>query len=237
MPTIKKRSKTAQKQQPEDEIRSLARQASHFAAANKNVLSSSAAVLVVVLILVFGYRYLNSQREQQAAPLVATAYGYYNPAQGTPPDYGRALEMFRDVQKRFPSTMNGAIAQYYIGNSLMDYGRYDEALKAYQTFVEKYANDSFLLGLVYERIGYADTGLGRQGDAIKAFLQAEKLLGPGAATLEIARLYEAAGNTAGAQQKYKEIADKLAGTPWAMEAMGKVQKISPMPAAAPKTGK
>ena len=38
------------------------------------------------------------------------------------------------------------------------------------------------------------------------------LIGPGIATLELARLYEAAGNSAEAQKKYKVIADKLAGT-------------------------
>ncbi len=237
MPTIKKRGQAVKKQQPEDEIRSLARQASNFATANKNMLSGIAAVLAVVIILVWGYRYLGAQREQQAAPLVAAAYNYYNPPQGQPADYGKAIELFRDVQKRYPSTLSGAMAQYYIGNCLMDYGRYDEALKAYQTFVDKYSGDTFLLGLVYERMGYADSGLGRQGDAVKAFLQSEKLLGPGAASLEIAKMYEAAGNVAGSQQKYKEIADKLAGTAWAMEAMGKVQKIVPMPAAEPKKSK
>ena len=77
-------------------------------------------------------------------------------------------------------------------------------------------------------MGYVNIALGKKADAVKAFEQSESLIGPGASTLELARLYEAAGNVAGAQQQYKLIADKLAGTAWAMEAMGKTQKIAPL---------
>ena len=111
----------------------------------------------------------------------------------------------------------------------MNLGRTDEALMAYQAFAKKYSGDKFLLGLVYQRLGYAYEAVGRRDDAVKAFEQSESLIGPGVSTVELARLYEAAGNIAEAQKKYKQIADKLAGTTWAMEAMGKVQKITPPP--------
>ncbi len=228
MPKIKKRSNDARKQQPEEEIRSLARQASHFAAENKRALTAVAAVLAVMLIFVAGYRLRLSRQEQKAAPAMAAAYGYFSQFQGTGPDYAKALDLFREVQHRYPSTMSGAIAQYYVGNCLANLGRNEEALKEYQTFVSKYSGETFLLGLVYERMGYVDNALGRQADAVKAFEQSEKLIGPGVSTLELAKLYEAAGNVAGAQEKYKVIASRLAGTAWAMEAMGKVQKIAPL---------
>ena len=235
MPTIKKRGRTVKQQTPEEEFRSIAHQVSDLAAAHKKNLIIAAAVVVVVLIAAAGYRLMRSQQEQKAAPLVAIAYSYYSEDAGAP-NYAKALDLFLDVQKQYPSTMNGAIAQYYVGNCLANLGRYDEALKAYQTFLTKYSGDKFLLGLVYERIGYANSGLGKQADAVKAFEQSEKLMGPGVATMELAQLYEAAGNTAGAQQKYKVIADKLAGTAGAMDAMGKVQKIAPTPAS-PKESK
>ena len=238
MPTIKKRGAAAKKQQPEEELRSMARQVSGFAEAHRQNLTVAVVVLAVALVLFAGYRLVRSQQERKAAPAVADALGYYSPAQGFEPDYAKALDLFRDVQNLYPSTMSGAIAQYYVGNCLADLGRYDEALREYQAFTGKYTGDTFLLGLVHERMGYVYGNLGRQAEAVKAFEQSETLIGPGTATMELAKLYESAGNAAAAQQKYKVIADKLAGTAWAMDAMGKVQKITPMqPPAVPKKGK
>jgi len=71
--------------------------------------------------------------------------------------------------------------------------------------------------------------LDRQEEARQSFDQADALLGPGAATIELARSYEAAGNKAEAEKKYKVVLDKLMGTSWGIEAMGKVQKTEPAP--------
>jgi tetratricopeptide (TPR) repeat protein len=237
MAKIKKRTQTAKHQQPGEEIRTLAHHVSEFTAVHRQKVTIVVAIVAVVVVLGMGYRLTKSMQEQKAAPLVASAYGYYRPFAGTAPDFAKALELYRDVRKRYPSTRSGAIAQYYIGNCLANLGRNEEALKEYQTFVAQYSGDTFLLGLVYERMGYVDSALGRQADAIKAFEQSEKLIGPGASTLELAKLYESAGNAAASQNKYKLIADKLAGTVWAMDAIGKVQKIAPSPAPAQPAGK
>jgi tetratricopeptide (TPR) repeat protein len=237
MPTIKKRGNAAKKREPEQEIRTLAHNASEFMAAHRKNFIIVVAAVAAVLILAAGYRIMQSMQEQKATPLVASAYGYYSPSQGTTgADFVKALELFRSIRKQYPSTRSGAIAQYYIGNCLANLGRNDEALTEYQTFVSKYAGDKFLLGLVYERMGHVYNELGKQADAIKSFEQSENLIGPGISTLELARLYEAAGNASAAQQKYKTISDKLAGTAWAMEATGKVQKISPMQLPVPPSG-
>jgi tetratricopeptide (TPR) repeat protein len=236
MPTIKKRGYAAKNRQPEQEIRTLAHNASEFMAAHRKNFTIIVAAFAAVLIIVAGLRLMRSMQEQKATLLVAAAYGYYSPSQGAGADFARALDLFRSVQKQYPSTRNGAIAQYYIGNCLANLGRNDEALTEYQAFVAKYAGDKFLLGLVYERMGYVYNALGKQAEAVKAFEQSENLIGPGVSTMELAKLYEAAGNVSVSQQKYKLIADKLAGTAWAMEAMGKVQKIAPLQMPAPPTG-
>ncbi len=237
MPTIKKRNHSLKKQ-PEQEIRTIWHNVTEFVAARRQYVTAIVLVLAAALILFAGYSLSRSLQEQKAAPLVASAYEFYGPIGGANPDYAKALELYRDAQKKYPSTMSGAISQYYIGNCLMNLGRTDEALKEYDIFVRKYSNEKFLLGLVYERRGYLYRTLDRQPDAIKSFAQADALIGPGVSTVELARLYEASGNVVESQKKYKEISDKLAGTAWAMEATGKVQKIAPAPAPArPKEGK
>ncbi len=235
MPTIKKR-KSAVKTEPQQEIRTIAHHISDYVAAHRKNFTIILSVCAAVLIVIAGYSLMRSSQEQKAAPLAAAAYEAYTAAQNSNQDYTKALEMYRSVQKQYPSTMSGAISQYYIGNCLMNSGNIDEALKEYQAFVQKYSGDTFLLGFVYERMGYAYSAVGKQTDAIKAFQQSTTLVGPGIATMELAKLYEAAGNTAEAQKAYKLVADKLAGTMWAMEAMGKVQKIG-TPAAPATEGK
>lgn len=234
MPRIKKRG-SATKNQTGQEIMSIAHHVTSFMGTYKKQVSVAVAVIIALLVIGAGYVILRSIQEQKAAPLVAAAYEYYNPSQGTPADYQKALGLFRAIHKEYPNTMSGAIAQYYVGNCLVSLGQSDEAIKEYTNFIKSYSSRKFLLGMVYQRLGYVYSGLNKQADAIQAFEQSEKLNGPGVSTVELARLYEASGNISESQKMYKLVIDKLAGTAWSVEAMGKVQKIEPTPL--PSTGK
>jgi len=237
MPTIKKRS-GAVKIQQEQEIVTLAHKIKNLMAEYRKFIQIAAVAIALVIVVFAGFSLRRSAQEKEATPLVAIAYEYYSSSTGTNMNYGKALDLFRDVQKKYPDTICGAIAQYYIGNCLVNLGRIDEALKEYQSFVGNYSRDKFLLGLVYQRIGYAYLALGKQDDARKAFVEAETLTGPGVATVELAKLYETEGNMPEAEKKYKVIMENMGGTSWGMDAMGKVQKIAPLPqAGATKSGK
>ena len=131
-----------------------------------------------------------------------------------------------------------AISQYYAGNCLANLGQTDEALKEYQLFVKNYSDKKFLLALVYQRMGYAYSMLGKQAEAIKAFEQSDALGSPGVATIELARLYESTGNIPESQKKYKIVQEKLGGSTWSVEAMGKARLVEPASkSAAEKEGK
>ena len=228
MQTIKKRGSGVKKQQ-EQEIVTLAHKVSAFMARYRNQFMIAGVLIAVAIALFAGYSLVRSVQEQNAAPLVAAAYEYYSPSGTMTADYKKALELFRDIQKKYPGTTSGAIAQYYIGNCLANLGQTDEALKAYETFIKNYSGDKYLLGFVYQRMGYAYSSLGKKDDALKAFERSETLTGPGAATIELARLYESAGKIRESQDKYKVVLEKLGGTSWSMEAMGKVQSIRTTP--------
>lgn len=237
MRKIKKRN-ADEKKEPEQEILTLAHKVSGLMSAYRNQITIAVSAVVVALVILAGYSFVRSAREQEAAPLVAAAYEYYSPAGAMNADYAKALGLFRDVQKKYPGTKSGAVAQYYIGNCLVNLGQPGEALKEYQSFTTEYSGEKFLLGLVYQRMGYTYLTVGKHAEAVKAFEQSEKIAGPGVATIELARIYEASGNIAESQKKYKQIMEKLAGTTWGIEAMGKVQTIAPVPQpAAGKTEK
>jgi len=226
MLTIKKKAKVT-KQTQEQQIATITHNVTSVLTVYNKQIVVAASVLVALLVIAGGYSLMRSADERKASPLIAAAYEYYSPVLTSTPDYGKALELFRGVQKKYPGTMSAAIAQYYVGNSLAALGNMDEALKEYQFFINKYSDEKILPGLVYQRMGYVYTRLGKQAEAIKAFEQSEALEGPGVATIELARLYESSGNMSESQKKYKLVQEKLGGTTWGIEAMGKVQVIKP----------
>lgn len=237
MQTIKKKGQAVKINQ-EQEILTLAHKATDVLSVYKKQIIVAVSALAAVLIILAGYSLMRAHQEKKAAPLLAEAYEYYSPTGGMNADYARALGFFREIQKKYSGSRSGATAQYYIGNCLVNLGQTDEALKEYAAFTSRYSNEKLLLGLVYQRMGYVYSMLGKQADAVKAFEHAETAAGPGVATVELARLYEASGNIPESQKKYKVVMEKLSGTSWGMEAMSKVQKIEPtsQPAAG-KTGK
>jgi tetratricopeptide (TPR) repeat protein len=228
MLTIKKKAKVT-KQTQEQQIATITHKATNILSTYKKEVLIAASVLLALLVIAGGYSIMRAADERQASPLLASAYEAYSLSGESTPDYGKALELFRGVQKKYSRTMSAAIAQYYVGNCLAALGQPDEAIKEYQLFVSKYAGEKILLGLVYQRMGYVYSALGKQAEAIKAFEQAEALGGPGVATIELARLYETTGNVSESEKKYKLAQDKLGGTTWGVEAMGKVQVIKPAP--------
>jgi tetratricopeptide (TPR) repeat protein len=237
MVKIKKRTKTSKKTQ-EQHIATITQKVTAVLSSYKQQATIAASVLLVILVIAGGYMIMRSSSERKASPLLEAAYEYYSPSGAVSPDYVKALDLYRGIRTKYPRTMSAAIAQYYIGNSLAALGKMDEALKAYQSFIDTYSGEKYLLRLVYQRMGYVYRELGKQADAIKAFEHADALGGPGVATIELARMYEAAGNKIESQKKYQKVEAKLAGMDWGIEAMGKVQAIKPTPQpAAEKTGK
>ena len=232
MPVIKKRVKKAKKYSQE-EIKGIAHELFEFMAPYKNRILIIVISIAAVVVALGGYLLLQSSWDKKASPLLAAAYEYYKPSTGLPPDYSKSLELYRDIQQKYASTRSGAIAQFYVANSLSQLGDHEKAITEYEYFVKKYSGETFLLGQVYQRMGYTYGILGRQDEAVAAFERSEAIQGPGLSTVELAKLHERKGNTEKAQEKYKVIAEELPGTPWAFEAMSKLPKET---AAVPGTG-
>lgn len=225
---IKKKSQY-ENQTQEQKVDAMTHKATDLLKVYGKQMIIGASLLAAVLVIGGAYMIKKSVDERKSGPLLAAAEEVYNVPGASKADLEKALELFRGVRNEYSGTMNAYIAHYYIGNCLADLGQTDEALKEYQSLVDSYSGDKFLLVLVYQRMGYLSSALGKQADAVKAFEQAEMLGGPGVATVELAKQYNAAGDSIKAQEKYKVVQDKLGGTSWAGEAMGKVQAIKPAP--------
>lgn len=221
MPKIKKKAKSLM--QTEEEIKSIAHNVSDYLHVYQKQFSIAIAVIVLALAATLIYTIVRSSNEKKASQMLSAAYDASNPGGGAPANHPQALQRYQDIVKQYGGTLNGAIAQFYIGNTYVQMGQTEAAIKEYESFISKYSGEKFLLGLVYQRMGYAYLAMGRQDEAVKAFGQAESIAGTGPATLELARLYERAGKIQEAQKRYKDISEKLPSSAWAMEARKNIQ--------------
>lgn len=220
MPKIKKKAKSLM--QPQDEIKSMAHNVSDYYQIYQKQFNLAITVIVLALAVTVVYSFVRSGNEKKAGQMLSAGYDAYNPGGGAPANYPQALQRFQDIVKQYGGTVNGAIAQFYMGNTYVQMGQPEAALKEYESFIHKYSSEKFLLGLVYQRMGYAYLAMGKQDEAVKAFAQAEAIAGMGPATLELARLYDRAGKSEEALKKYKDISDSMPSSAWAMEARKKL---------------
>jgi len=220
MPKIKKKAKALM--QPEDEIKSIVHHTSDFYQVYRKQFNLAMSVIVLVLAVALIYSFVRTANEKKASQMLSAAYDAYNPGGGAPANYPQALQRFQDIIKQYGGTVNGAIAQFYAGNAYVQMGQPEAALKEYEVFIHKYSREELLLGLVYQRMGYAYLAMGKQDEAVKAFGQAEAITGTGPATLELARLYDRAGKSQEAQKRYKDISNGLPSSSWAIEARQKL---------------
>ena len=220
MPKIKKKAKSLM--QTEDEIKSIAHNVSDYVHVYRKQFTAAIAVIVLVLAATLIYTLVQSSNEKKASQMLSAAYDAANPGGGAPANYPLALQQYQDIVKQYGGTVNGAIAQFYLANTYVQMGQQEAALKEYDVFIKRYSGEKFLLGLVYQRMGYAYLAMGKQDEAVKAFGQAESITGTGPATLELARLYERIGKIDEAQKRYKDISENLPSSAWATEARNKV---------------
>jgi tetratricopeptide (TPR) repeat protein len=221
MAKIKKKTQKTM-MSPEEEIKSITHTVSDYYQAYRQQANIGLTLIALTLIVFTVYSLVQSGNEKKSGQLLAAAYDAYDPGGGVPANYPLALQRFQDVVKQYGGTTSGAIAEFSIGNTYARMGQYDAALKEYEAFTKKHAGEGLLLGMVYQRMGYAYLAAGKGDEAMKAFGNAEKLAGTGPATLELARLYDRAGNGQEALKKYKAINDDLPSTAWASEARAKL---------------
>lgn len=227
MRTIKKQTYAARKQ-GEPEIEGLLHALSALYDQYRKKVLLAVTVVLAVAAAAGVYALYQAGRDGKASAMLSRASAAYGSGQA---DYGKALDMFREVRKSYPGTLSAAIARYYAGNSLMSMGQPQQAITEYQDLIKRHGREKELTGLAYQRMGYAYEMLGNREESLRSFERAEALLGAGIATVELAKRYEQAGKTEESQKRYKMIADKLPGTGLSAEAKRKISASTTPPSA------
>ena len=180
-------------------------------------LALALALIIVALAAgAWGWRQYQEGYEARAAIKFSQALQSYEEATFTrKPPPGKlegTVKAFEEVVNRYPRSQFATISLLYIGNSLYQMGRYDEAVAAYKKVAEKGKVAPDIRALALSSLGYIYESKGDLTSASNYFRQVVAL-GPSflqeEALLSQARTLEGLGKASQAAQTYRELISRF----------------------------
>lgn len=208
-------------------VERMVSKAGGIAARHSLALIASLAVLIILSAVSLSYYYLLQKWDKEASVIENNAYEYY-----LEEDYKEALSKYQEISKNYASSKSMPVALYYIGNCYLKLGEIDQAIQAYQEFIERYENHEILLPLVYLNLGHAYMSKKDYGNAISAFSQASALKGSliaDRAVYETAIAYEISGDRISAMERYEYLTKTYPLSPWKQDASVKLNRAQESP--------
>jgi tetratricopeptide (TPR) repeat protein len=126
--------------------------------------------------------------------------------EGSLQEYKGLLEKFDEVHTKFPKTKFGKLSVLYKGNIHLRLGEFEEAIKAYETFLQKTGKEKFYRSMALEGLGFSYEGKREYEKAVNAFQKVIDLgetFQLGNAYWAIGRCYEKLGKNKEAVENYK----------------------------------
>ncbi len=192
--------------------------------------------LLVALLaagMIVGVVWYDHQQGEQAYALDEEAGRFYVTRPGDDPDRAsknlrQAISRYRRVAKEFPRSAIAPHSLYRLGLALEQDKDIDGAIRAYEDFHARYGSNALLLGLVYQRLGYAYLTKGEQEKAEQAFTAI--LAVPGAlnkdyALFEMAKMEETQSRAEGALAYYQDLKQNYPRSPLVGEAEVRIKAL------------
>ncbi len=213
---------------PVDEAHLISHMERFWIAAEENRRGILAALGVLLLAAgaVAGAIWYDLRQEEAALTLHEEATRFYSVQPPDKPEQAKknlekAISLYRQVVEQFPHSDIAPYALYQLGIALERDNQHALAIEAYEKFAERHGDMEAMLGLVYQRLGYASWVNGDPEKAEQAF--ASVLSTPGAlnkdhALFELGKLEEAQSRPEGALARFQELMDTYPNSPLANEA-------------------
>jgi len=176
----------------------------------KSIAVGAGIVLVLLSFIFFFQKWENKNAEnayQMFNSVVETYQMVSSPyREGSPQEYKNVIERFNEVITKFPKTPGGKLAVLYKGNIHLRLGEFDEAIKAYESYLEKAGKEKLYRSFAMEGLGYSYEGKRDYEKAMNAF---QKVIDLGVgfqlanAYLGLGRCCEKMGKTKEALENYK----------------------------------
>jgi len=194
-----------------DEFISFTDHAFRFISRHYKRIITGVVILGVLLAAFFLFQKWEEKKEAEAYLPFSAALELYQMLnspyrEGSPTDYKSLMEKFDEVITKFPRTSSGKLSLLYKGNLHLKLEEFDEAIKAYETFLQKAGKEKFYRLLAMEGLGYAHEGKKEYEKAVEAY---ERMLEMGEglqvanAYLSKGRCFEKLGKKKEALESYK----------------------------------
>ena len=194
-----------------DEFISITEKTFLFVKHHAKKIATGGIILLVVLLSIFLFQKWEEKKEKDAYEKLTAALELYQRISSTykeesPSEYKDVLEKFNEVITKFPRTSSGRLSLLYKGNIHLRLGTFDEAIKAYQTFLQKAGREKLYRLFATEGLGYAYEG---KKDYEKALEGYRKIVEMGDhfqladAHLSMGRCYEKLGKKKEALESYQ----------------------------------
>ncbi len=174
-------------------------------------IAMGGGIVLVLILAIFFFQEWNKRNEENAYKMLASVIETYQMVsspyrEGSPQEYKNVLERFNEIISKFPRTSSGKLAVLYKGNIYFRLGEFDEAIKAYESYLEKAGKEKLYRAFAMEGLGYSYEGKRDYEKAIGAY---QKLIDLGEdfqvanANLGMGRCYEKMGKTREALEHYR----------------------------------
>jgi len=170
------------------------------------------AIIVLLLILLFLlYQRWERGNEENASQMLNAAVEAYQMVsspyrEASAQEYKNVLERFNEVATKFPRTFAGKLAILHQGNIDLRLGEFDQAIQAYESFLQKGGKERLYRCFAMEGLGYSYEGKKDYEKAIHAY---QKEIESGGdpqlanAYLGLGRCYEKLGKAKEAVENYR----------------------------------
>jgi len=174
-------------------------------------IAMGAGIVLILLLITFLFQTWDKKKAEGADQMFSIAVETYQMVsspyrEGSPQEYKNAIERFNEVIAKFPKTQSGKLAVLYKGNIHLRLGEFDEAIKAFESYLEKAGKEKLYRAFATEGLGYSYEG---KKDYEKAMQSFQKVIDLGQgfqlanAYLGLGRCSEKMGKTKEALENYK----------------------------------
>ncbi len=225
MPKVIKKKPPKKKPVQEDEVKSAAYQALDVIKEKQKVIIIGVTVIAVIVILFIGLSLYSTSQYKKAGRLQVDANRYYYASTDTETPEEERLQQAIDLYQQSLDIKATPMALFYLGNTYVKQGDYENAKKEYNRFINEFSRDELILPLVYQKLASVHFKLNENDQALEAINKLAVLnngIFRDTALILEARYHDTSGDADKALAMYQEIVDTFPTSPWSAEAASKV---------------
>jgi len=194
-----------------DEFITLTERVFLFVTHHSKSIAVGGGIVLVLLLAIFFFQKWEKTKEEEAYQMLRLAVETYQTVsspyrEGSSQDYKNVLDAFNELITKFPSTSSARTALLYKGNIYLRIGELEEAIQAYESFLQRSGKEKLYRSFAMEGLGYSFEGKKDYEKAISAY---QEVIDSGEsfqfanAYFGLGRCYEKLGKPKEALQNYR----------------------------------